>query len=84
MRYLRRSSGRSLSGGTTFVVAHRMSTLRRASRIIVLERGRIVQNGTHAQLAQEDGPYRGAAMQQMVDAESRRLLAEEGSFATLS
>ncbi len=70
----------SLAGRTTFVVAHRLSTLRRADRIIVLERGRIVQTGTHLQLLHEEGPYRGAAMQQMVDDESRRLLAEEGGL----
>ncbi len=70
----------SLAGRTTFVVAHRLSTLRRADRIIVLERGSIVQTGTHLQLLHEEGPYRGAAMHQMVDDESRRLLAEEGGL----
>ncbi len=67
----------ALARRTTFVVAHRLSTLRRADRIIVLERGRIVQMGPHAQLLHEAGPYRSAAMHQMIDEDSRRLLAEE-------
>lgn len=69
----------SLSGRTSFVVAHRLSTLRRADRVLVLERGRIVQTGTHAQLVREDGPYRLAALHQMVDEESRRILSGEWS-----
>ncbi len=67
----------AISGRTTLVVAHRLSTLRRAHRIIVLQQGRIVQMGTHDQLILEDGPYRSAALHQMADAENRRQLAEE-------
>lgn len=67
----------AIEGRTTFIVAHRLSTLRRADRIIVLERGRIVQTGTHHDLFHSDGPYRRAAMLQMVDDESRALLALE-------
>ena len=67
---------RALAGRTTFVVAHRLSTLRRADRVVVLDHGRIVQIGTHAELLEREGPYRLAALHQMVDDESRRVLAE--------
>jgi subfamily B ATP-binding cassette protein MsbA len=46
------------AGRTVFVVAHRLSTLRRADRIYVVEQGRIVQRGTHARLTKRNGLYR--------------------------
>jgi subfamily B ATP-binding cassette protein MsbA len=46
------------AGRTVFVVAHRLSTLRRADRIYVVEGGRIVQRGTHARLTRRAGLYR--------------------------
>jgi ATP-binding cassette subfamily B protein len=67
----------AMVGRTTFIVAHRLSTLKRADRILVLERGRIVQSGTHAELVHADGPYRRAALHQMIDEKSRKLLARE-------
>jgi ATP-binding cassette subfamily B protein/subfamily B ATP-binding cassette protein MsbA len=48
---------RLMRGRTCLVIAHRLSTVRRANRIIVLDRGRIVQVGTHAQLLKVPGVY---------------------------
>jgi ATP-binding cassette subfamily B protein len=58
---------RAIAGRTTFIVAHRLSTLRRADRIIVMANGRIVQQGTHAELMKVAGPYLHVASLQLVD-----------------
>ncbi|HEY2484946.1 MAG TPA: ABC transporter ATP-binding protein [Candidatus Binataceae bacterium] len=54
---------------TTLVIAHRLSTVRRADRIIVVEHGRIVEEGTHDQLFARDGEYRKLYDLQFVTAE---------------
>jgi len=64
----------AIRGRTTFIIAHRLSTLRRADLILVLDRHTIVQRGTHEQLMAEQGPYLRVAKLQLVDDESQRLL----------
>jgi ATP-binding cassette subfamily B protein len=54
----------AMQGRTTFIIAHRPALLRRASLILVLEDGRIVQSGTHDELVQIPGYYQTAALLQ--------------------
>lgn len=51
----------AMTGRTTFVIAHRLSTLRRADLVLVMKDGRIVQRGTHEELLAIEGHYREVA-----------------------
>ena len=56
-RLVQEALERLMQGRTTFVVAHRLSTIQRADRILVLDKGRVVEQGTHAQLLERKGLY---------------------------
>lgn len=59
-----------MRGRTTFVIAHRISTVKQADLVLVVENGRITQSGTHAQLMATDGHYREIAAVQLFGDES--------------
>jgi subfamily B ATP-binding cassette protein MsbA len=57
-REVQQALDRLIKGRTTLVIAHRLSTVRKADRIIVLADGKIVETGPHQQLMQQNGLYR--------------------------
>ncbi|UCD75034.1 MAG: ATP-binding cassette domain-containing protein [Phycisphaerales bacterium] len=69
-RLIQASLRRLLVGRTSFVIAHRLSTITDADLIIVLEDGRIIEQGTHAELIRESGRYQEMVRMQLCPTDS--------------
>ncbi|MFL6622931.1 MAG: lipid A export permease/ATP-binding protein MsbA [Sulfurifustis sp.] len=67
-RYVQEAMQKLRENRTTLVIAHRLSTVEHADRIVVLSRGRIVETGTHEQLLVRNGVYAGLYRQQFAEA----------------
>jgi ATP-binding cassette subfamily B protein len=78
---IRAALERLMKDRTTFVIAHRIQSVMNADLILVLDRGRIIQRGTHAQLVAQPGTYRRIyEMQTRIEDELERELADVGLF----
>ena len=64
-RHIQEAMRRLMAGRTTFVIAHRLSTIREADMILVLEKGKLVEQGTHDQLMARQGLYFYLSSQQL-------------------
>ena len=69
-RYIQASLSTLMSGRTTFVIAHRLSTITHADRIVLLEDGKILDQGTHEQLLEQSDRYRQMVFLQLQTDES--------------
>jgi ATP-binding cassette subfamily B protein len=76
-RLIQQSLGKLLEGRTSFVIAHRLSTVAHADQIIVIEAGRIVESGTHQELMAASGRYRQMVRLQMSGEDRLEEQAEE-------
>jgi ATP-binding cassette subfamily B protein/subfamily B ATP-binding cassette protein MsbA len=72
---IQESMGTLLAGRTTFVIAHRLSTVRRANLILLMEDGRVIERGTHVELMETRGAYYQMVRRQM-DVPGEELLSE--------
>lgn len=78
-QFVQQALGNLMQGRTVFVIAHRLSTVRNATRIAVMEAGRIVQVGTHEELLSQGGTYARLYEMQFSGSAGQGLVAVEGT-----
>ena len=72
-KYIQASLDKLREGRTSFVVAHRLSTIVDADMIVVMDQGAIVEAGTHFELLEKDGPYARLYKIQIQSPEARKV-----------
>ena len=68
---------RLISGRTTLMIAHRLSTLRKANKIVVVDKGRIIECGSHEELMAKKGKFYRLVQIQNMSEEAQRQSSEE-------
>jgi len=68
-----------LDGRTSFIIAHRLSTIRNADRILVIDNGRVIEEGSHKQLIARQGVYYQLYTNQFREEQGREILKGKGS-----
>jgi ATP-binding cassette, subfamily B, bacterial len=80
---IQRALKTALAGRTSLVIAHRLSTVRAADQILVVDGGQIAERGTHDELLAADGVYAGLYRTQFAPQAALRPVPEEGSISCL-
>ncbi len=65
--------GRVMNGKTSILIAHRISTIKNADKILVMDEGRIIEEGTHEQLLKLSGTYAEMYQNQLLDEENKSI-----------
>lgn len=67
---------RAMKGRTVCVIAHRLSTVKDADKVVVLDQGKLVEQGTHQELCELDGIYKRLVLRQLLTKESTTIQSE--------